>query len=113
MHIPTTTRPTCPTLAPQHNTARHDTTNVDPPAAVIGVLPYLTFPYISLLYRLEQKKVHAVYKRRYQLRDVGLEVFDVFGRSVLVSFSTQAQQEDVLTYLLARGLPASIFAMGK
>lgn len=59
------------------------------------------------------KKVHAVYKRRYQLRDVGLEVFDVFGRSLLVSFSTQAQQEDVLTFLLARGLPASIFNKGK
>lgn len=59
------------------------------------------------------EKVHAVYKRRYQLRDVGLEVFDVFGRSLLVSFSTQAQQEDVLTFLLARGLPASIFNKGK
>lgn len=54
-----------------------------------------------------------MYKRRYQLRDVGLEIFDILGRSVLVSFETQEQQEDVLTYLLARGLPASIFAHGK
>lgn len=57
--------------------------------------------------------IHAVYKRRYQLRDCGLEVFDVLGRSILVSFSTRAQQEEVLTYLLARGLPASIFSKGK
>lgn len=54
-----------------------------------------------------------MYKRRYQLRDVGLEIFDILGRSILVSFSTQAQQEDVLTFLLARGLPSSIFAKGK
>ena len=59
------------------------------------------------------KQVHAMYKRRYQLRDVGLEIFDILGRSILVSFSTQAQQEDVLTFLLARGLPSSIFAKGK
>lgn len=57
--------------------------------------------------------IHAVYKRRYQLRDCGLEIFDVLGRSILVSFSTREQQEEVLTHLLARGLPASIFSKGK
>ncbi|CAN0329127.1 unnamed protein product, partial [Discosporangium mesarthrocarpum] len=57
--------------------------------------------------------VHAVYKRRYKLRDVGLEFFDVMGRSVLVSFEQQEQQEQVLAFLLARGLPASIFSKGR
>lgn len=63
--------------------------------------------------RFTLDRIHAVYKRRYQLRDCGLEIFDVLGRSILVSFSTRAQQEEVLTYLLARGLPASIFSKGK
>ena len=63
--------------------------------------------------RFSLDHIHAVYKRRYQLRDCGLEIFDVLGRSILVSFSTRAQQEEVLTYLLARGLPASIFSKGK
>ncbi|CAM9784957.1 unnamed protein product, partial [Ectocarpus fasciculatus] len=57
--------------------------------------------------------IHAVYKRRYQLRDCGLEIFDVLGRSILVSFAARVQQEEVLTFLLARGLPVSIFAKGK
>ncbi|CAM9604379.1 unnamed protein product, partial [Choristocarpus tenellus] len=63
--------------------------------------------------RIALDQVHAVYKRRYQLRDVGLEFFDVFGRTVLVSFEHQEQQEQVLAFLLARGLPTSIFGKGR
>lgn len=63
--------------------------------------------------RFSLDRLHSVYKRRYQLRDCGLEIFDVLGRSILVSFSTREQQEEVLTLLLVRGLPASIFSKGK
>ncbi|CAM9326778.1 unnamed protein product, partial [Chrysoparadoxa australica] len=63
--------------------------------------------------RITCDQVAAVYKRRYQLRDVALEIIDVQGRSVLVSFDSQDQQEEVLTMLLTRSLPNSIFVKGK
>jgi Beige/BEACH domain/PH domain associated with Beige/BEACH/WD domain, G-beta repeat len=65
------------------------------------------------VFRLLTDDLLAAYKRRYQLRDVALELFDVQGRSVLVSFDCQKHQEEVLAALLARELPRSIFTKGK
>jgi hypothetical protein len=63
--------------------------------------------------RMHNDQILAVFKRRYQLRDVALELFDTDGRSVLVSLDTQELQEQVLAAILRRSLPSSLFTRSK
>ncbi len=66
-----------------------------------------------VVYRSTWGKIHAVYKRRYELREVGTEVFDAEGSSVFIMFDSRNLQEQFLTSLLMKPLKNSVFYSGK
>ncbi len=65
------------------------------------------------VYRCTWGKLHAVYKRRYELRDVGMEVFDAEGSSVFIILDSHNLQEGFLASLLVKPLKNSVFCAGK
>ncbi len=65
------------------------------------------------VYRCTWGKLHAVYKRRYELRDVGIEVFGSEGSSVLIILDSQNLQGEFLASLLLKPLKNSVFCAGK
>ncbi len=65
------------------------------------------------VYRCTWGKLHAVYKRRYELRDVGMEVSDTEGSSVLIILDSHNLQGEFLASLLVKPLNNSVFCAGK
>ena len=63
--------------------------------------------------RIAFDDIFAVYKRRYQLRQTGLEFFDLHQTSALVSFESVLEREQLLVQLLKTPLPNSIFDSSK
>lgn len=59
--------------------------------------------------RIPLTEVLQFYKRRYLLRPVGIEVFDIRGESVLVCFENEADRDSVYQQLLKKELPNCIF----
>lgn len=56
--------------------------------------------------------LYSVYRRRYQLQQSGLEFYDVHRNSVLISFATKTEREEVLSKVLQSSIPNSIFSSG-
>ena len=63
--------------------------------------------------RIPFDELHAVYKRRYQLRQIALEFFDLHRTSVLISFDSEKDRDLLLGQLLKTPLPNSIFNSNK
>jgi len=60
--------------------------------------------------RIELGELHAVYRRRYQLQQNGLEFFDVHKNATLIAFDDNKAREEVLSKVLSSNLhPESIF----
>lgn len=59
--------------------------------------------------RLSFADLYSVFRRRYELQQVGLELFDVHRSGTLVAFSSETDREEVLTKILNSPLPNSIF----
>jgi len=59
--------------------------------------------------RIAFSDLYSVFRRRYQLQQVGLEFFDVHRSGTLLSFSNNSEREEVLTKILNTSLPNSIF----
>ena len=62
--------------------------------------------------RISFNDVHCIYRRRYQLRQVGLEFYDIHKTATLLAFDNQAKREEVLMSTLSARLPNSIFNAG-
>ena len=63
--------------------------------------------------RIPFDEIFAVYKRRYQLRQIALEFFDSHRSSVLIAFDSVADRENLLAMVLKTPLPNSIFNSNK
>ena len=59
--------------------------------------------------RISHDDLYSAYKRRYQLQDVAVEIFDVHRSSILVAFSSISHRDEFLANLLKSHLPNSIF----
>lgn len=59
--------------------------------------------------RIRLERLRIMYKRRYQFRHVGLEVFDVDGRSCLMAFETSEDQVQVVDLILESPIINSVF----
>lgn len=62
--------------------------------------------------RISFNDVHCIYRRRYQLRQVGLEFYDIHKTATLLAFDNQTKREEVLMSTLNARLPNSIFNSG-
>lgn len=61
--------------------------------------------------RIPFAELYAVYRRRYQLLQTGLEFFDIHKNATLIAFENHLDREDVLTKVLNSNLhPDSIFS---
>jgi Beige/BEACH domain/PH domain associated with Beige/BEACH len=60
--------------------------------------------------RILLTELYSVYRRRYQLQQNGLEFYDVHRNSVLISFATHLDREEVLSKVLQSSIPNSIFS---
>jgi len=59
--------------------------------------------------RLVLSDVYVVYRRRYQLQENALEFYDVQKNGTLIAFEDKGKREEVLSMVLSRPLPNSIF----
>ena len=59
--------------------------------------------------RISFQELYAVFRRRYQLQQNGLEFFDVNKQGTLVAFDGNKEREEVLGKILQSKLPNSIF----
>jgi len=59
--------------------------------------------------RIAHEDLYSIFKRRYQLEDVAMEIFDVHRRSTLVAFSSVIKRDEFLSIILKASLPNSIF----
>jgi len=59
--------------------------------------------------RLALSDVYVVYRRRYQLQQNALEFYDVQKNGTLIAFADEGKREEVLSIVLSRPLPNSIF----
>ena len=60
--------------------------------------------------RILMTDLYAVYRRRYQLQQTGLEFYDTQKSSVLIAFENQTKREEVLTKVMQSHIPNSIFS---
>jgi len=51
--------------------------------------------------RLALTDIHAVYRRRYQLKQIALEVYDAYNNGTFIAFTDKPQSEEVLHFLLS------------
>lgn len=58
--------------------------------------------------RIDLKDIYVFYRRRYQLKQLALEIFDVHNNGTLIAFESRSQSEEVLQSLLNATLPNSI-----
>ena len=58
--------------------------------------------------RIAFRDIYIFYRRRYQLKQIALEVYDVYNNGTFVAFSNRFQSEEVLHALLNAPLPNSI-----
>ncbi|GMH79688.1 hypothetical protein TrST_g7911 [Triparma strigata] len=63
--------------------------------------------------RIPFDEIYAVYKRRYQLRQIALEFFDSNHSSILVAFATCQDRDNLLQHILKTPLPNSVFNSNK
>ena len=59
--------------------------------------------------RIRLDRLRIMYKRRYQFRHVGLEFFDMEGRSCLVAFESSEDQLQVIDLILEAPITNSVF----
>jgi WD40 repeat protein len=60
--------------------------------------------------RISFDELHSVFRRRYQLQQNALEIFDVNNIGTLIAFDGNGEREDVLTKILQTKLPNSIMS---
>ncbi len=60
--------------------------------------------------RIAFADLYSVYRRRYQLQQNALEFFDVHRNGTLIAFATTEEREEVLSKVLSKPLPSSIFS---
>eukprot|EP00977_Amphora_coffeiformis_P013109 scaffold3364_cov161-Amphora_coffeaeformis.AAC.4 len=60
--------------------------------------------------RISFAELHSVFRRRYQLQQNALEIFDVNNIGTLIAFEGHIQREEVLSKILASKLPNSIMS---
>lgn len=58
--------------------------------------------------RIAMKDLYVFYRRRYQLQQVALEMYDVYNNGTFIAFANHSQSEEVLNGLLNSALPNSI-----
>ena len=60
--------------------------------------------------RISFAELHSVFRRRYQLQQNALEIFDVNNNATLIAFDGNEEREEVLTKILQSRLPNSIMS---
>ncbi len=58
--------------------------------------------------RISFRDIYIFYRRRYQLKQLALEIYDVYNNGTFVAFGNRYQSEEVLQSLLNASLPNSI-----
>ena len=60
--------------------------------------------------RIAFRDIYSVYRRRYQLQQNALEIYDIHRNGTLIAFSSHYDREEVLSKVLNSPLPSSIFS---